>query len=82
MITIDRTTPYKPTQRTTTAQPLGRTTIVESDSAGKKSRIPVVDRRKNRDRRRQQEKILLESRSGKDRRRNPTRQKPSIDIKA
>ena len=82
MITIDRATPYRPARGPSATQAIGQTPLVENDSPGTSVTTPVEDRRKNRDRRRQQNSILLESRSGKDRRKNANTRKKSIDIKA
>ncbi len=85
MITIDRTTPYTNTQLNGTkpVEPLARNAVVEKHSENREARMPIVERRRNQDRRRQRKsKVLLESRSGRDRRKNAHSRRPSIDIKA
>lgn len=86
MITIDRSTPLTPNSASASkplkAQPASRAKIVETEEAGKQSYIPSKDRRKNGDRRRQQKNIVLDSRSGKDRRKSFKNKNRSIDINA
>ena len=80
MISIDRATPYTQTQLK--SAPIEKNAAIENINRERDTTIPVVDRRRHHDRRRKGSKILLESRSGRDRRKNSHSIRPSIDIKA
>jgi len=82
MITIDRTTPFRPV-RTTDTKAVTRTTRVEELEVDSTAKTQLLDRRKNPDRRRRNKgNGLLETRSGTDRRKNKNSRRPSIDIEA
>ena len=82
MITIERSTPFRPT-RTAGTPVVERRKAVDRVDVDKGPATPIPDRRKNRDRRRHNKNnVLLESRSGRDRRKNFQRRTPSIDVKA
>jgi hypothetical protein len=82
MITIDRVNTYQPS-RTKISTPIERTNSVEGIEVDRATKTPVFDRRRNNDRRRKNKgNALLESRSGKDRRKNSAVRHPSIDIEA
>ena len=82
MITIDRTTPYRPI-RNTNSKPVTRSEAVEDLEVNTTTKIPLYDRRKNPDRRKNnQGNGFLETRSGKDRRKKKVSQRRSIDIEA
>ena len=82
MITINRTNPYAATRKLA-SQSAARPRAVDSLEVNQTERTPVVDRRKNRDRRQNNKgNGLLESRSGRDRRKSTQSPRPSIDIEA
>ena len=82
MITITRTDPYRPV-RSTNTNPVNRTQAVDELEVDQTTKSPVFDRRRHRDRRRRnQGNVLLDSRTGNDRRKNKNSRRPSIDIKA
>ena len=82
MITIDRTTPYRPI-RSIDTKSVARTSRADEVEVDASSKNQLLDRRKNPDRRRHRKgAALLETRSGNDRRKNKNLRRPSIDIEA
>jgi len=85
MINIGPTIPTSNSDKLVTKRLTTSTIATVKPSADKHKRtdLPTQDRRKNKDRRHSHAKDhLLESRGGRDRRKNSESPRPSIDIKA
>ncbi|GAB1270243.1 hypothetical protein NBRC116493_34970 [Aurantivibrio infirmus] len=85
MINIGPTIPVSNSDKLVTRKVADKTVadVKPSSDKRKRSDVQFEDRRKNKDRRRNNAKgHLLESRAGRDRRKNAESNRPSIDIEA